>query len=145
MNAHRNGNVDLYGPLGSALQKGMSTASFIKKHREEIERLAVNGTVYIPREVDSILGDMKSASSIYVNGEKMSKAKAKFLLSEFKREFVTTAKVIPVVNMEYGLTLNGKMILTFPMPDEYEDLQSTEDWFGFLDSEYPEIFYIPES
>lgn len=130
---------------GSAKQKKMSVSAFLKKHKKEVEALAKNGTLYVTREVDYILDDISKATEVQIDGNKYSRTKSKFLLSEFKRQFVNGAKIIPVVNMEYGLTLQGVMKLKFPLPEEYEDLESEQEWRDFMDNDYPEIFYIPES
>lgn len=130
---------------GSAKQKKMSVAKFLKKHKKEVEALAKNGTIYLTREADYVQDDIGKAQGVEVDGEKMSKTKAKFFLSEFKRLFVIEGQVYPIINIEFGITLKGIIKIDFPLPDDYDGLSSPDEWRDLVSSNFPHIFWIPNS
>jgi predicted HicB family RNase H-like nuclease len=149
----------------SAEAKKMSVNKYVKTYKEEIKRLAEKGSTHTTREVDYLIKDMNVAPKIFVNGNEVSKTKAKFYLQNFKNTFVNEGEVYPIVNIEHAYNLQGELFINFPLPDEYEnfsteyssDEDESEDtakesggrtqlvrhWRKFVSTKYPKIMYIP--
>jgi hypothetical protein len=137
---------EIYGIVEKAAKmKGQTVKQFIKDNKEDINRLAEKGSVTIVKEADYVekeIGKLGRTNKVYVNGKKVSKAKAKYIVSSFKANTVTTANVYDVLNMEISYDLKGNLYLDVPEPEEYFLIEDEEEFLGLLDSSYPGISYI---
>ena len=124
----------------------MTVKAVAKKYQKELRPLLVDKRFPIRREVENLLDDVSVAvGTVYINGKKVSKTKAKYILQKNTNEIksVTGAfAVIPKVEVNF----KGNLYIHFPekLPvlssegskPTREEINRYEDNFeDFLDAE----------
>lgn len=129
----------------AAEKKGVSVKQFIKDNKEEIIKLANKGSITVVKEADYVereIDAMPRTAKVFINGKRVSKPKAKYILSSFKSNAITIASIYDVLNMEITFDLKGNLYLDIPLPEEYANIEDGEELLGLIDASYPHISYI---
>lgn len=140
---------ELYEIISKAAKyKGMSISKFIKKHREAIEELMKEGDFVIQRETEYLIEDiskLKKGKKVFVNDNdgyvRTAPNEDILRIQQFTQHVIQHTDIFLIIYRVH-YKLNGDLTHYLPGPDQYEELEESEEIEGLFDDFYPEITYL---
>lgn len=141
-------NSEMYRIVAlSAIAKNQTIRKYARENEAAITQLATDGYIYLSREIDYLIDDIKLAQSINISSRsggkdvKTGKSKSKYYFIHLKQTMLNIADVYDSILVEHSYDLKGNMYVNFPLPDEYEEMEDEEDLLEYIDRFYPNIHY----
>jgi hypothetical protein len=133
----------------AAKASGTTPAKFRKKHAKDIEELKEKTTLHYDREIDNVKNDVKflpKGKSVYVNGTRVRRDKAVYLLMRVKNAILSTGLTYDKVHVEHNYDGNGNLYLNIPTPaqmnKEQKESEGEEDQFlNWIQENFEVKFY----
>lgn len=129
----------------AASMKNQSVEKFVRENEKAVERIMEKGSSTIIKEsdeVERIISAIPKRANVYINGNKETRTKAKFVVHSFKQNLLAVAEVYDRILHNIKFDLKGNLYLNIPYPEEYLDIDNEDDLLYFIDRKYKSIIYF---